>query len=106
MFRTLYHTSVQRSLRATFSAFPSADVYTVIGVSTKLETYRGYGKMSSNDDVKNIFEDLVNPKQSVVHHQLSANEEAWTRCKSTIMPMYHKIAICLQHTVYAAAEYK
>ena len=99
MFRTLQDAKVQRALRATFHAFATADVYTVIGVRNDLESFKGsLGSRVTVSDVRSAFASVISPGQSIVHRELTEEEELWSRCNSTMVSMYYKWALCW-HTV-------
>ena len=100
MYRTLDDNRVQRSLRALFRAFPAADIFTVIGVETVNETYKG-GLVAPHTtaDVESAFRQLTAPQQLVVHHHLSHREEMWARCNTTMVSQFHKWALCYQEVL-------
>ena len=96
MYRTLDDPRVQRSMKALFGAFPSADIYTVIGVDSANDTWKGGQEPHKFADVERTFKRLVGPQQRVTHRHLSHNEEMWARCNSTMVSQFHKWALCFR----------
>ena len=79
MFRTLDKLHVQRSLQALTKAFPTADVFTAVGLRADSDTIKGGNTSRSFEDVERVFDYILAPGQRVVHHRLSIEEESWSR---------------------------
>ena len=94
MYRTLDEPSVQRSLRALFDAFPTADVFTAIGVECKTDSAKGSNVSKTIHDVRRAFRAVVAPGRPVWHHHLTRHEEHFTRCNSIMLSQMHKWALC------------